>query len=822
MKKIILSISFCYHDSSICISDNKRILLHMEAERFFNDKHKRFKSVEEVDLMVEYALNYLNLSIDDISQVLVTKWNNLYEGEDVTILGRSFKAILTSHHENHIGTAFPSNFNKCVILCSDGGSEDGYSKLYYKKGKKVWLVEDWDNYECTGKFYGTVAQMLIEPKGSKAHTTGVGKLMGLSSYGVYDKKIELLIDKNIDEINKLHFDNVDNLLKKFRLKNEYDNVWLDKKKINIAYTAHNYWVTKCANYLKKHSEFSKNICLVGGCALNISLNSLLIDKKIYDKVYVSPISTDAGQSLGAILYHYPNIKCDYPYLGRGEETGKLYDKDVINKLIEGNIICWYQGRGEIGARALGHRSFIGVPTSLEMKRRLSEEIKGREPYRPVACIIPRELVSKYFYQDYDSPYMTFCAKAKKITKKVAPAIVHIDGTTRVQTITKEDNPIIYDILIELDKRIGVPILMNTSLNVMGDPIVDTIETAISTYIKSGADSLYINGTKYVPDKEVSVIIATYNNDKKLIRLLDSLKKCKILDNEENEIIIVQNHSDNEIYENTKELEKKYKNISVYHEKKQGKSAALNHGIVKSHGKYIVSTDDDVVVYDKNWLNKFKNEFIKNPKLGYVSGKVVMDDTVANEYSKVWENKGGLSKGENLKYWSRTYLNKMKYKIFPWPMHKMCAGANQMIRKDVLEKISGYAEFLGTKGNVDGLTLEIGYKIARNGYELLYNPEIIVYHSHPTEEQEIKNKLYYYGMQDTGVSMYIYLKHNDYRYLWWALIGHPLYTIKKMVKSILGKYSLPISYIKYGLRGNLKGWRVCLKNYRRMKKDGNDI
>lgn len=140
MKKI-LSISFCYHDSAITFSNSKKVLLHLEAERYFRIKHKRFKTLEEVDELVQVGLNELNWKIDEIDEVFVTKWNNLYKSDNVTILGKTFKAILTGHHENHIGTSFPSKFKRCVILCSDGGSEDGYTKLYYKKGKKIWLVD---------------------------------------------------------------------------------------------------------------------------------------------------------------------------------------------------------------------------------------------------------------------------------------------------------------------------------------------------------------------------------------------------------------------------------------------------------------------------------------------------------------------------------------------------------------------------------------------------------------------------------------------------------------------------------------------------------
>lgn len=821
MKKYILSISFCYHDSSITIADNKKILLHLEYERICRKKHARFKNTDEVEKLILQALQSLKISIDDISELLITKWNNLYGSDEVTILGRKFKAKLTGHHNNHIGTSYPSNFKKCVILCSDGGSEDGYTKLYYKKGNKVWLVEDLDDMPFTGKFYGTIAQMIIEPKGSKAHTSGVGKLMGLSSYGKYNEKIMQLIKTNVQDINQLYFDNVDGLLKTFKLRPIYTEVWKDPYKQDIAFNAHKFWVDSCAEHLKKHNKFSRNICLVGGCALNITLNSKLLDEKIYDNVYVSPISTDSGQSLGAILYNHPSIKCDYPYLGNGIESNSLYDEKVIDDLLEGKIIAWYQGRSEIGARALGHRSFIGLPNTMKMKQKISEKIKGREPYRPVAAVIPRELVSEYFYQDYDSPYMTFCANAKSITKKLAPAIVHVDGTTRVQTLTKNDNPILYDMLYKLKDKGLAPILMNTSLNVMGDPICDSVDDAIETFLKSKADTLYINGTEYKNEKLISLIIPTYKNDHKLKMLLNSLKETKILEDRNIEVIIIQNHYSDKTYIKTKKFEEQY-NVSVFHEPRQGKSFALNYGIKKANGKYIVSTDDDTIISDEKWLYKFVEEFKKNSNLGYCSGKVSMYSKTSNAYSKVWEQKGGLSKGNKIKYWSRRYLKNFKHKFIPWKLHKMCAGANQMIPKKVLLEVGGYEEFLGTNSNVDGLTLEIGYKIAKKGYELLYNPEIQIYHQHPTTEKEIKQKLYRYGMQDTGVSMFIFLKYKDYRYLWWALVGHELYTIKKILRRIFKRYNLPISYTVHSLKGNIKGWQVCIKNYRKQKKDGKYI
>lgn len=494
--KLILSISFCFHDSCITLANENEVLIHLEAERIFREKHKRFTNVKEVDHLVNIGLDYIGKTINDVTEVLVTEWQNLYNGNRVCILGREFDAILTNHHENHIGVILPKQFNKCVIFISDGGSEEGTTKVYYKDGKKIWLAEDLNNTNCTGQFYGTMAQLLLDPDFDRAHTSAVGKLMGLSSLGTYDYKIMDIINKNEKTINQLYVKGCKHLLPLFGLKDYYDKAWEDKNKQNIAYTAHNYWVNTNLEKLRKHSDFSKNICMSGGCSLNISLNSKLLDENLFENVYVSPISTDSGQSLGAILYRYPGIKANYPFLGRGKNNIYSYDEQVINDILNHKVIAWFQGRSEIGPRALGHRSFIGIPDSIEMRVKISEKIKKREPYRPVAAMVPEEYISEYFEQNYSSPFMTFCAKAKNITKKIAPAIVHFDGTTRVQTVTKDNNPIIYDMLIKLKENGKAPILMNTSFNMANEPIVDTPEDAIKTYKISGADELYIDGVRY--------------------------------------------------------------------------------------------------------------------------------------------------------------------------------------------------------------------------------------------------------------------------------------------------------------------------------------
>jgi carbamoyltransferase len=267
----------------------------------------------------------------------------------------------------------------------------------------------------------------------------------------------------------------------------------------LAYTAQKVWVDEFLQIISKYKHLSENVSLVGGCALNVSLNSAIAKSGWFKNVYVSPVSGDSGQSLGAILFQFPNIKCDYPYLGCGfgslKNNANLISQ-VTKDLLKNKIVAWYQGRSEIGARALGHRSFLGIPNPIEMKIKLSEQVKGREPYRPVAAILTEEFLPRFTSELTPSPYMTFAPTVKNKIKENLPAVVHYDDTSRIQTIKKSDNPILHDILTEIGKITGYPVLMNSSFNVGGEPIVYTPKDALNTFKNSATDVLYINGQRY--------------------------------------------------------------------------------------------------------------------------------------------------------------------------------------------------------------------------------------------------------------------------------------------------------------------------------------
>lgn len=309
----------------------------------------------------------------------------------------------------------------------------------------------------------------------------------------------------------------------------------------------------------------------------------------------------------------------------------------------------------------------------------------------------------------------------------------------------------------------------------------------------------------------SIIVPTYKRPDFLTRFLNSLKDSGFLGRDDVEIIIVENHDSLQSFEQTKEICSRYDHapIKVLHEKYAGKSFALNTGIKFSKGEFIFFTDDDVVIQDSNLLEKLSNCYDKSQNVGYVSGKVCMNPDGANEWSRLWEAKGGLSKGDRPKLWDQNYLHQMYYKFFPWPFYKICAGANSMIPRAVLNDIGYFSTDLVGNSHIDGLTLEIGYRVATHGYMLAYEPSAMLLHSHPVTREEIYKKLYFYGRQDTAYSMHIAVTYHDYRYFWWAIIGHPLYTLKKCILSLLGYYPLPLKMVLSGLAGNLSGWPIYL-------------
>jgi carbamoyltransferase len=263
----------------------------------------------------------------------------------------------------------------------------------------------------------------------------------------------------------------------------------------------------------------KNLCIGGGVALNGVANYKILTEGPFENIHIPPSPGDAGSAVGAAQYLYhiyhknpknifrnnSDLIQENIYVGPSFSNEKIKDfldsrnipyesfnresllKKTAQLIADGNVVGWYQGKMEWGPRALGNRSILADPRKSEMKDILNQKIKHRESFRPFAPSIMEEYTSEYFDMDISSPYMLMVSPVKKPEK--IPAVTHIDGTGRIQTVSKETNSLYYDLINEFFKITGIPVIINTSMNVMGEPIVNTPEQAYNMIVKTDMDYL---------------------------------------------------------------------------------------------------------------------------------------------------------------------------------------------------------------------------------------------------------------------------------------------------------------------------------------------
>ncbi len=274
---------------------------------------------------------------------------------------------------------------------------------------------------------------------------------------------------------------------------------------------------------------SKNLCIAGGGGLNSIVNKKVLDETPFENIFVQPAATDDGNAIGCALYGWHALsgqedryRMNHAYLGRSyrAEIPALLQKQQLKRepltkaelvrrtaqyLAEGKIVGWFQGGSEFGPRALGHRSILADPRRAEMKDIINEKIKHRESFRPYAPSVLLEHSREYFDLSCPSPYMLLVADVIESKRDVIPAVVHVDGTARVQTVTQKDNGIYYDLIQEFQRLTGVPVIFNTSFNDQGMPIVETPGDALDMFLDSLLDVLVLEDT--ILDKEESDTLA---------------------------------------------------------------------------------------------------------------------------------------------------------------------------------------------------------------------------------------------------------------------------------------------------------------------------
>jgi carbamoyltransferase len=273
---------------------------------------------------------------------------------------------------------------------------------------------------------------------------------------------------------------------------------------------------------------SRNLVFAGGVALNCVANARILEKTEIERVWVPPCASDTGAPYGAALWHYHqalgnerNFELEHPFYGLAysdtEIAGALADagieserlgegalmRRVARDLADGKIVGWFQGRFEMGPRALGNRSILADPRRLAMKDVINSKIKRREPFRPFAPAVLIERASEFFEVEQPDPFMTLAPRVRPEKAHLIPAAVHVDGTGRIQTVARAANPRYYGIIEEFGRLTGVPVLLNTSFN-RHEPIVASPQEAISCFLRTGMDVLVL-GDRYVADRNAGAV-----------------------------------------------------------------------------------------------------------------------------------------------------------------------------------------------------------------------------------------------------------------------------------------------------------------------------
>jgi carbamoyltransferase len=466
---IIWGINDSSHDAALSVISDSKILFASHSERYNKVKNTYEICPEIVNEALRYgepdSIAYFeNRTKKRIRKLIYGGINGKYENDYRKINKhlKSIKETKFSHHYSHAAAGyFTSKYDHATIVVIDAIGEFETATIWVASKSKITKLHSLRYPVSFGLFYSAFTKLVGLVPGTEEYI-----LMGMAGFGdktKYADEVEQFFPRWDFQPVSLHCG----------VRNWNTPIANDQDKFDIAAACQDVYekrLLEIMQYAKSVSP-SRNLVFMGGCALNCLANTKLLN--MWDDIWIMPNPGDAGSSLGAAAAMFGrHIEWTGPYLGSEIQSKKYPVSEIISALSTDGIVAVASGRAEFGPRALGNRSILADPRHFNQKSKINE-LKKREKFRPFAPVVREEIAHEWFDISSPSPYMQYAVRAK--FPKMNPAVVHVDGTSRVQTVSRSQHCGLYETLLEWEKISSVPILLNTSLNIKNQPLINDIE-----------------------------------------------------------------------------------------------------------------------------------------------------------------------------------------------------------------------------------------------------------------------------------------------------------------------------------------------------------
>ncbi len=460
---LILGINETSHDAAACLIKDGDILFAGHAERYSKIKNDWYLNDGLISDLMSYgkpdAIAYYEKPFSKKLRLTLRgglgDWKPRFDISDIP--RRSF-----NHHYSHACAGyFTSKFNDAVIVVLDAIGEWNTSTIWVGKGTKITQKYK-KNYPVSfGLFYSAFTKLIGLMPNQEEYI-----MMGMAGYGDPNKYL-YKVSQYFPDINSQKYNFHKGIF-------DWDEPITEQNKFDIAAAVQKVYELRLNEFMHFAYKITgkENLVFMGGCALNSSANTMLWN--IFKNVWIMPNPGDAGSSLGAAAAFYgKHLNWNGPYLGH-DLGGEYPVENIVEKILSDKIVAVATGRAEFGPRALGNRSILADPRDPDIKDKVNL-IKQRELFRPFAPVVLEEHASDWFDMNFKSPYMQYTVKC--LRPNIIPSVVHVDGTSRVQTVSKSENPGLWEVVNKFYQKTGVPVLLNTSLNIKGQPLLNDLNDA---------------------------------------------------------------------------------------------------------------------------------------------------------------------------------------------------------------------------------------------------------------------------------------------------------------------------------------------------------